>query len=444
MSRLKVLGALAATALVLAACEEDFHTDVGAPGSAAFSNYVAVGTSVSMGVRNGNNAVSAETQQQSWVAQLARQAGKSLKLPLLRSPGCYVPTVAPLAFRLSQASRPGNPLAPDTLCVVQTIAGLAPAPYQNTAISGHTTTQAVYQTPESASVLCPRDANNIPQSPNSTSTCGDHYRMKVVPVVLPRNKSQLGAMVMQNPSFVSVELGANDLLGALSGLVAPGVTVTTEATFSTLYDVIEDSVQKTGAPALLMGLPSDVRTLPSVRLGQEIYDQRNVFLQAYLVNVGADCAAEPGRSNYLFIARVLSAISAGQDTLAVRTRPVNPRPNAPPAPLNCTNVPGVADATFTAADVTTLNTLIAAYNAKIQAVAAANGWAYATIGAPYNQPKPAFSPVTLMTGLGPFGRYISLDGVHPTVEGHRLIANEAIAAINETYGFEIPRIAGTP
>ena len=429
MSRKKVLGALAATALVLAACEEDF--DIGAPGSAAFSKYVAVGTSVSMGVRNGNNAATAETQQQSWVAQLADQAGVTLKLPLLRSPGCYVPSVAPIAFGVSQASRPGNPLAPDTLCgPVLLIAGIAGPPYQNTAISGHTIAQAAYQTPESASVICPRNAQNIPTSPGTAATCGESYRMKIVPVILPREKSQVGAMVMQNPSFVSVELGANDLLGALSGVVVPGLTVTTAEAFGAIYDVIEDSLVKTGARVLLMGLPSDVTTIPSLRRGQELYDQRTAFLQGYGVAVGADCNVEPGRSNYVFIARVLAAINAAR--------------TAPGTALNCTNVPGVADATFLAADITVINGLLAAYNTKIQEVATRNGWAYATIGAAFSQPKPAFSPVTLMTGVEPFGPYIGLDGIHPTAAGHRLIANDAIAAINATYGFEIPRIPGTP
>jgi lysophospholipase L1-like esterase len=40
----------------------------------------------------------------------------------------------------------------------------------------------------------------------------------------------------------------------------------------------------------------------------------------------------------------------------------------------------------------------------------------------------------------PYGSKISLDGVHPSAEGQRILANAAIAAINARYGSSIPLI----
>ena len=38
----------------------------------------------------------------------------------------------------------------------------------------------------------------------------------------------------------------------------------------------------------------------------------------------------------------------------------------------------------------------------------------------------------------PFGKWFSLDGVHPTAAAHKVIANHIIAAINAKYGSTIP------
>jgi len=54
--------------------------------------------------------------------------------------------------------------------------------------------------------------------------------------------------------------------------------------------------------------------------------------------------------------------------------------------------------------------------------------------------RPAYSLATQLSCNIPYGQYISLDGVHPSNQGHILIANAAIEAVNAHYGFEIPTI----
>ena len=64
-------------------------------GEGIFQRYVAIGTSISMGVQG--DGVYAATQQTSWPAQLARLAHRELSLPLIESTGCAAPLAPPHA-----------------------------------------------------------------------------------------------------------------------------------------------------------------------------------------------------------------------------------------------------------------------------------------------------------------------------------------------------------
>ena len=47
-----------------------------------------------------------------------------------------------------------------------------------------------------------------------------------------------------------------------------------------------------------------------------------------------------------------------------------------------------------------------------------------------------------MTTSQPYGPYISLDGIHPSAEGARVIADAAAVALNSTYHLSIPTSTG--
>src|SRR5690348_8709398 len=90
---------MVALAAAIAACEgSDSHVD-GPRGASAFTNYMALGTGLSMGVQSGG--VVYESQLQAWPALLAHAAGAgihfvvsdtlvnevvSFRLPLFRTP----------------------------------------------------------------------------------------------------------------------------------------------------------------------------------------------------------------------------------------------------------------------------------------------------------------------------------------------------------------------
>src|SRR6266480_5224316 len=227
--------------VVLAACSDDRTT--GPAGQEAFSRYVAIGTSLSMGVQS--DGVVSFSQQHDWTRLLAHQAFGSFSQPLVAAPGCFSPLIAPLQFnrRLSGISASANQTTsiPDTTCG---LLGTITLPTRDVAIDGANTYDALYVTPETASVE------------------GVKRRRQYRLVLLPRT-TQVTAMMSQNPTLVSVELGANEVLGAAtSGLLLPATAYRTTfsyvpfAVWQPVYSAVLDSVAKTGAKAILVGVPN--------------------------------------------------------------------------------------------------------------------------------------------------------------------------------------------
>ena len=369
----------------------------------AFHRYVSIGTSVSMGVAS--DGVYEASQRTSWPAQLAAMAGRELSLPLIQSPGCQSPLVPPIAAnsRLS-----GEPASGSTVCA-DNVAGVE-LPTGNVAISAALTADAVAKTPE-------------------TATPADYARGRVYARVLGPGQSQLTAMQAQNPKVVTVELGANELLGARSGLLIPGVTVVPYAAWEPAFDRVIEGVQQSGAKHVaLVGLIDDAASFPSFRFGSEMWDARGEFARFY-VSVSPDCE---GSENLLFVPVRIPTIVAQARAAAGAGQPM--------PVLSCANVPGAPDYVLTAADRAALNAQLRAMSARIQAIAAANGYAYFALDALYAMDglKAPFSVSTLMFSTEPYGPFISLDGFHPSASGQTVLATAAAHAFNAAYAMGIP------
>src|SRR5881275_2465657 len=95
-------GALAL--VVLASCNQDRTT--GPAGQAAFQRYVAIGTSLSMGVQS--DGVVYFSQQHDWTQLLAHQALALYTQPLVAAPGCFSPLIAPLQFNRRLSGIPAS------------------------------------------------------------------------------------------------------------------------------------------------------------------------------------------------------------------------------------------------------------------------------------------------------------------------------------------------
>jgi len=398
-------GALAL--VLLAACESDDARITGPKGQEAFERYVAMGTSLTMGVQS--DGVLYSTQAQDWTALLAHQAFARYSQPLIQAPGCFSPFIAPLQLgrRLSGAAAPGIVPA-DTVCAL--FPGIT-LPTNDVGIAGANTYDALRVTPETTVV--------------ESQTRRRQYR-----VVLPAGKTQVTAMMMQNPTLVSVELGSNEVLQVTSGLMLPAAAYRTPFTYvpnnvwQPVYALVLDSVKKTGARAILVGVPN-VSNIVSLRSGDELWQNRAEFANFGVV-VNADCQSN---TNLIFVpVKVGTAVATARATGTAFN-------------LSCTDTPGAQDNILTPADVTTITAVVAGMNSFIQSQASVNGWAYLDVSTVLNKfvaNRGAYSVAKHFGCVSPYGQYISLNGVHPNVQGYQEVANAAADALNAAYGFAIP------
>ncbi|GAC1697725.1 MAG: SGNH/GDSL hydrolase family protein [Gemmatimonadaceae bacterium] len=359
------------------------------------ARYVALGTSVSMGVADAGILFSA--QQQSWPAQLARLAGTQITEPLIGAPGCAPPLLAPLATgrRIN-----GDPAAGSNVC-----AGLLPGvtlPVANVAIDGSITQEALSVTPEIAGI-------------------GDPFRGALFSRVLRPGHTQVTEMIAQHPKFVSVELGANELLRGRAGILIPGLTFIPYAAWQADYDRVVAAVRSTRARALLIGLARELDVFPSFRRGRELWAARAQF-EALYVKVSAGCDGAD-RDNVLFVYPIILRAVAEAQAAAAAGRPM--------PVLSCADVPGTVDFILTPSDVAVLNGQMVRMNAHIQSLAAENGYAFMQLGALYDRAdlKGPLDVRSFLFSPQPFGALISLDGIHPSAAGHAILAEAAARAI---------------
>ena len=378
-----------------------------ATGEGIFQRYVAIGTSISMGVAS--DGVYAASQLASWPAQLARLAHRELSLPLIQAPGCSAPFAAPLATGRRTSGEGARLTCLSRQCMPNEAGVTLPA--GNVAIDGARTGHALTATPENP------DPGHATQYPR----------------VLAPGQSQVTAMESQNPKIVSVELGGNDVLGATKGFYLPGVNVVPVVAWEPQYRQVAARVDAVAKHAVLAGLVNDVRSFPAFRTGAEFWNARATFAP-FNVAISANCE---NSTNLLFVPFIVPTAAGTGAFYASR--------GFGQYTLSCANLPApTEDYILDAADVAAVNTQLAAMNAVIQNEAQARGFAYFPLGALYEGTvtKPAFNAVAIMTTAAPYGPYISLDGIHPSAEGQRVLADAAATALNTTYNLGIPTSTG--
>lgn len=383
--------------LGLAAC-----SDADSPGSTGpdgrvnaaemFERFVALGTSNSMGVQSAG--IFAAGQSAAWTAQLAKRVGVPFTMPLIEDPGCGPPLEPPLASNLVLVGTSGDDIVIARMNTCAPLRSGITLPTNSVAISGANVHDALTATPES------QLARNV--------RTGTLYSRVLAP-----GQTQVTAMVAQHPTFVSVELAANEVLPASAGRVS---AMTNYADWERDYDQVLAAVHSTGARAVLAGLPNDAARFPSVRRAQELAAEA-AALTTLRITVSPECARS---DNVLFIPGYLLTLIARAPTTAT-----------------CADVPGEVDYVLTPADIATINAQMARMNAHIQAKAAEYGYAYFSLEAVYGLARPRFSVADLVLSNTPFGPNISLDGVHPSAQGQEILAAAAAKAINARYGTSI-------
>ena len=398
--------------LVLAACTDASEptaplSSTASPNQAEGRGFAqrlyAIGTSISAGTCSDGNVASC--QQNSWVAQVIRAMHREPLLPLIAAPGCKAPLAAPLiTFVRTSGESVATPESSIQCALNEEGVSL---PTQILAIPGAWTHEALHQTPAARS---------------------DPYGAQLYRRILPLNESQVSALEKVNPKFVTVELGANDIMSVHSGIVIPGVTYAPFATWSATYDSVLDRVGAVTKQALLVGLGRDISKLNSLRTGSELWADRAAFLSAFNVEVSSNCDGNPN----LIVVPILvpGAVANGLGRLQAGLGPFT---------LSCLEGAfNVQDRILTPAEVTAVNAQFDAMTNHIESQATARGYAYMDLEVLFAIPKGAFSVVAVMTTGTPYGPNISLDGLHPSAAGQTLIAQAALQAIDARYniGFD--------
>jgi len=362
-------------------------------GGAMFQRYVAMGNSFTAGFQSGG--INDSTQQQSYVALVAGKMGSPFYYPSLNPPGCPPPftnifTGARVLGGTSTTCALRNPNIPPFLT--------------NVAVPGAEVIDGI---------------SNFPK-PGTNSNA--------LTLVMLGARTQTQAMMDARPTFVSVWLGNNDLLGAVE---AGDTTLATDtAAFRTEYAQVLDSIDATGASAVLiavgLGHLANNVVVPFFSRGSTWYGlwASGAFAPAPFT-VAANCAPPRGDTvivSFAYGFGLLAASQAGPDTLSCTAAPVVEPP-----------------------EVAFFVRLQLEYNAIIQALAAAHGWAFtdsvnttldSLAGVP-NQFAPFPNSAVACSG-SPFGLAFSCDGIHPNQGTQLLIARKLVRAINAKYGSAIP------
>lgn len=367
--------------------------------------YLSIGNSITAGFQSAG--INDSTQNLSYPVFFARAVGTSFAVPSLNMPGCPPPLVNNLT---------GERVLPvlPTGCAFRSHEPLPPF-FNNLAVPG-------------AHVIDP--LNNLDAESNANT----------LTMLILGGKTQIQALTDANPTFVSVWIGNNDVLGALTSSTNPGdpAEITSQADFETRYGAILDAVDAAGASAALISV-GDVALIPYASLGQTYWCLKTgacpgvppaPFPPLFTVDISCSPSAigAGGQGESILVpwtVGIVQILTAAQGLAQV---------------LDCTDDSQVA----TPSEVMAMQTAVVGYNTYIAAQAAARGYAYfdinpSLIAAVVSGDIPPFPNIPPDAPLSPvtFGPLFTLDGVHPSSETHRLVADSLISVVNQTFGTTI-------
>jgi len=370
--------------------------------------YLSIGNSITAGYQSAG--INDSTQNLSYAVFFARAVGTGFAVPSLNMPGCPPPFI-------NNLTQERVPPALPTGCALRSHEPLPPF-FNNLAVPG-------------AHVIDP--LNNLDAESNANT----------LTMLILGGKTQVQAMADANPTFVSVWIGGNDVLGALTSSTNPGdpTQITSQADFEARYGAILDGVDGTQASAALISVP-DVALIP--------YSSRGATY--WCLKTGACPGVPPAPFPAIFSVdnscspSAVGAGGQGENILVPWTVGIVQILTAAqglPQTLDCTDDSQVATPT----EVAAMQAAVAGYNTYIAAQAAAGGYAYfdinpALIEAVVNGDIPPFPNIPADAPLSPvtFGPLFSLDGVHPSTETHRLVTDSLISAVNRTFGTTIQQL----
>jgi len=399
------LAALVAASLLVASCNNESVMPYAAPsynGGARYQRYVAIGNSITAGFQSGG--INDSTQQRSYAVLLAQaMGGDPFYYPSLTKPGCP----PPYSNVYTRVRTSGDTVS--TTCLFR--AGTPPY-LSNVAVPGATTFDPIHPGPTVSS--------------NSLS------------LLILGGRSQVEAMADARPTFVSVWIGNNDVLGSATNSSNAGnpALITPVALFQAHYDSMLAAIDGVSSiqGGVLLGV-ADVATIPFLSYGHIYLGAKVAGQLPAQMTVSPNCAP---RSSGGIGDTVLVPFPYGFTLIAMAQA-------GAPVTLDCTD-----DHNIEPAELANLHATVAGYNTFISSRATSRGWAYfdpnpallalrADTTAIRIFPNPAATTCTGVYPAGaPFGTAFSCDGVHPSSSTHHLIAQSLQQVINAKYGSAIP------
>ena len=393
-------------------------------GQANFSRYVAIGNSLTAGYQS--SSLYQSSQEFSYPKMIAKQMGvSSFEQPLISDPGIgglyKIASLDPF-ITTREPVQGGTPINLNY-----------PAPYNNLGIPGIVLADVM----------------------NSTTSAGSFSKSPFIDIILRGQGTQFVQATALAPTFITLWIGNNDVLGyATSGGANPSAP-TPNATFTALFTQLADGLAATGANVAVANIPS-VTAIPFFTtvgppFGAQLkalsvpafYYQSGTYSPTIgfpdqLINksmlltlVSQTYLADFGKPTGKFYRDFgIPPAQVGVDTTQpFGASPLNPIPNA--LILDANEIQTAANST------TAFNNAISvAVNNHPNQFAlvdmhsffnnlAANG--ITASGIPFT--------TTFVTG-GLF----SLDGIHPTSQGYAIVANEFIKVINSKFSASIPLV----
>jgi hypothetical protein len=370
---------------------------------------VSFGNSITAGIQG--FGLNDSLQRLAYPVLLASAMGTTFYYPALNNPGCPPPITFIFA---SPPTRVGNLSA--AFCALRSA---NTSPYiHNVAFPG-------------ADILEALNSDYHPPQPTPSAT--DVYKL-----FLLGGRTELQRAREVAPTFVTVWLGNNDVLGAIldTGDAGSAANVTLPATFVTRFNAFMDSLDSFGTiqGGVLIGAVQ-VTGAPYVSTGRAYFAASQAIPT---LTVNANCLAGapipgggPADSAFVLVPFHYGAPKVAQAAAGT------------PTTLDCSD-PHV----ISVAEAINMITSVALYNQTIAQEAAARGWGYldphplltAVSADPTRvRPFPAFPP-SPDAQTAPFGTAVSRDGVHPSTSTQLLIAQVLRDSINAHYTAAIPAI----
>ncbi len=482
--------------LFLIACEEDTTPIDDTPdpieytaGTADFSNYVAVGNSLTAGFSD--NALFRAGQEASFpnmlAANFALVGGGTFEIPYMAD-NLGGATIG----GETDANMDGSPDIGNRLILAFAPSGPAPTP-----VSGQGSTEITNK------LSGPFNNMGVPGSksyellaPGYGSLAGlavGAANPYFVRFSSSESATVVGDAAAQNPTFFSLWTGANDVLlyatGGGTGMDQTGNPdpgsyarndLTDPMVFAGTLDAILQAMTANGADGVIANLPNvtdipyfttvphnpvplDEATATLLNGAYDAYNQGLLLAQSFSL-ITADEVAErtitfsPGEGNAVVILDEDLTDLTGVDPGLINMRQATPEDllvltsssfigtlanPADPTSINGVAVPLADKWVLTPEEQTTVENALAAYNQTIQTLATAYDLAFVDANALLSNLKETGfvqNDGSIVTATFATGGGFSLDGVHPSPRGYAILANAFIKAINEKYGSNLPDV----